>query len=338
MINIYLIIYFIYIFSVGLIYLYKSQTKVGQYKPLLLFIITIFTSIADIISCLFYENNNKYIRMVNFIISHVLTSLILGLSIYRFISFYINDIRIKNTIKSIDNNLIENKNKMLFTSIFCLFVLALVYSTFIFIKYKEVIININNWQYYPIYIISISFFIIIMPTIIYLLKGIYKNIYECYLTLSMGFLGCFISIIFNLLNINIKSRYILLISNSIIINILYFKPLYHFYKFKKTFNKTKIIKEMNNINDITEIYYKELRFLKEYQILKNIISEKKDNRKTLYLEFYNKNVLELKTEYKIDGIIENIMNDITSYDIFDKLKEDILNKVYCKLYRSLLNE
>lgn len=264
MINIYLIIYFIYIFSVGLIYLYKSQTKIGEYKPLLLFIVTILTVMADIITCILNEIDKNYIKLVNFIISHVLTSLILGLNTYRFISFYINNVRIKNSIKNINNTEIEKKNKIIFTSIFSLFISSLIYSSVIFVKYKEIKIYEHNWQYYPIYFVSISFFIIIMPMITYLLKGIYKNMYECYLTLSMGFLGCFIAILFNFLNIDIKAQYILVISNFIIINILYLKPLYTFFYIKKNINKSKNI---NNLDNLNEIYEKELNFLKEYLII-----------------------------------------------------------------------
>lgn len=360
MVNIYIILCIPYIFCIGSLYLYKSQKRKNQYKPVILFLTTMFTSIIDIISCILYETNNFHFKLINFVLSHLFTSLILSLTTYRFFSFYLNDIRFKNMINNISNKKINNKYRIFIILLFTYLISSLVYSVLIIIKYKHDEFNKTNWQYYPIYIQSISFFLIVMPIIIYLLKGIYNNIYECYLKLSMGFLGCFMTIIFDIINIKFETRYILLFSNFLIINILYMIPLYYFYKYNKKTNKQENKNIDININ-LNEIYCQEMKFLKNYQNLKKCISnifnkklddidnintdiydifktnnllEKNNKINIIYFNFYNENIIELKEKYDISLIENNIKNDIIPINIFDHLKNNILKDVYCNLYKS----
>lgn len=323
------VLYFIYILSISIVYLYKSQITINQYKPIILFIATFLTSITDIISCILYDTNKIHFKLINFILSHFFTSLILSLTIYRFVSFYINNIRIKNIINNNDNKIIDNKYKIFIILLFSFCLLALIYSIFIVINNKKDF-GKDNWRYYPIYFISISFFLIIMPIITYTLTSVYQNIYECYLTLSMGFLGTLLVIIFDNFNIKLNTQYILVLSNIIIITFLYFIPLYKIYNNKNVNQDNKSI----NINT-TRINFEEINFLEEYNILKKIIENNEHNINTLCLDFYNKNIIQLKEKYNIDEIEINIKKDTIEINIFDNLKNDILNNVYCNLYKQI---
>lgn len=321
------VLYLIYILSISIVYVYKSRTIIGQYKPIILFIATFLTSITDIISCILYDTNIIHFKLLNFVLSHFFTCLILSLTLYRFVSFYINNIRIKNIINNNNNKIIDNKYKKFIILLFSFCLLTLIYSILIVLNNKNNFSK-NNWQYYPIYFISISFFLIIMPIIIYILTNIYQNIYECYLTLSMGFLGTLLVIIFDNINIKINTQYILVLSNIIIISFLYFIPLYKIYNNKKTDWDNKSI----NI-DTTRINFEEINFLEKYNILKKIIEKHENNINTLLLNFYDENVIQLKKKYNIDEIEINIKKDTIEINIFDKLKNDILNNVYCNLYK-----
>lgn len=258
------IIYYFYILIISVSFIYKNKQK----NIFTLWLSTIFMLLSDVFSYFFTDNT----KTINFILINSFSFCIFFLFIYRFISFIIKNNMLKNKL----NNLNYNKNKYnIFIIFICISILLVfTYSIIVSVFFNIYIENKSSWVYYPIYIMSIGFNIIIFPFIMFFLKEIYNNMYECYIIIITGSIRTILVIYFNIF---LDRKYIFLITNFIIIHSLYF---FNYQKYKKN-----NIKDNNEINN-DKIINNEINNDELFITYNKLINDNEKNE--IYIDLYKK--------------------------------------------------
>lgn len=250
----------------------------------------------------------------------------------------------------LDNN---ERKKNLKKICILIYISIIIYTIIIDLFYFYNFLNLNKIYYYPFYIITIIYDIIVHPLIIYLLYKIKNQImYDYILTMLIISFNFGVFIILSNININDEknSLYILFIIKDYwapiagmlnYISYLIIPLIYLMIKSPKSVdtehNNNIIMKDNHYIN----LNNNDIKFINEYQNIKKKKFKNNHDFKKVYKEFYMNNIknIEYKFIYKetVDNIKYRIENDNIDINIFDDLFNKIQNDVLIKIYENNLS-
>lgn len=339
-INICLIIFTnVLILFISLLFISYSNINYNVFtrRPFSLFLMNLFMPLISSSFILEVSFKNNIHHLILFNLRYIGYLGCVSIYVYRGFIFYFDYIYNLNKI-IYKNKKIYTKIKLVRDIIISINMFFLLFIVFINIKYYSLNFYIQDWQYYPFWIVHIIYLFLIHPLIIFLLNKIkyYNNNIKYDYILSMLWLS--ISFIIYIL---LQTKY------------TYYKDWNHYFHHAAcmltcfsyslpllNFKKIKNNVNYENNNKISFDNYFEVN--KEYsnfiKNIKNINNIKKNNKiyeiKYKYIEFYEKHIVILKQKENnhLNEVIKKIELSIDNNEFDVDLFNNIIDIIYSDFY------
>lgn len=305
-------------------------------RPFSLFFMNLFMPLISSSFILEVTFKNNIHHLIFFNLRYIGYLGCVSIYVYRGFIFYLDYIYNLNKI-IYKNKKTYTKIKLVRDIIISINMVLLLFIVFINLKYYSVSFYIQDWQYYPFWIVHIIYLFLIHPLIIFLLNKIkyYNNNIKLDYILSMIWLT-----ISFCLYVLLQTKY------------TYYKDWNHYFHhaacmltcFSYSFPLIKFKKIKNNPNnennDISFDNYFEVNkeYLNFINNIKNIDNIKKTNKiyeiKYKYIEFYKKYIVILKQKENINlnEEIKKIEISINNNELDVNLFDNIIDIIYSDLY------